>query len=525
MARSLVEMTASREDEENEDNLGKDTIDDTQDSSSTPLDDTAGQKKSNLKPTALIQEEERAQYSVPWSIYGAYALVLPRTSDSLSGSLISSTTRSGSISVYIMRWTLFLMFFFSTMVSVLGTRASKVMFRQAVTRVMHAPISVFDTAPLGRIVSRFSNHVNLFDNRLAKAIKGFLITTNTAIAVFILTVPYFYYFVIALVPFYLLYVGAATYYRASARKVKRYHSTLQSKLVAKFTEGLGGVASVLWTGNSMNAAYYLTFANQRRLTVRLDVLGNALIFVVGILVVTSRFNMNPSISGLVLSYFLSVVQQLQLAIRRSNAQTTLASRSNRKLHGTLLIVKLMRIGRKVVKSSSETPKCDIANTCLLFCEALSMQIKAGERIGIVGHTGAGKSSITNVLFRLVELSSGSITIDGVDISQVGLLDIRSRLTIIPQDPILFRGTIRSNIDPFQQHTDMEIWSGLRQTGLMQLDLADEDESEGHGGRIHLDSIVEESGANFSLGQQQLIALARALVRDLGSSFVTKPPRA
>jgi len=113
----------------------------------------------------------------------------------------------------------------------------------------------------------------------------------------------------------------------------------------------------------------------------------------------------------------------------------------------------------------------------------------------------------------VEISGGSIKIDGIDISKVGLLDLRQRLAIIPQDPTLFRGTIRSNLDPFGEHTDLEMWSALRQADLVDQEVAMDDKS----GRIHLDSIVEEEGLNFSLGQRQMMALARALVR--GSQII------
>lgn len=150
----------------------------------------------------------------------------------------------------------------------------------------------------------------------------------------------------------------------------------------------------------------------------------------------------------------------------------------------------------------------------LVLSGLTMHVKGGERIGIVGRTGAGKSSIMSTLFRLVELSGGSINIDGLDISTIGLHDLRSRLAIIPQDPTLFKGTIRSNLDPFSEHTDLELWSALRQSDLVSEEASLDDKSPG---RIHLDGIVEDEGLNFSLGQRQLMALARALVR--GSQII------
>jgi len=166
---------------------------------------------------------------------------------------------------------------------------------------------------------------------------------------------------------------------------------------------------------------------------------------------------------------------------------------------------------------------------------LDFHIEGGERIGIVGRTGAGKSSIMSALFRLTELSSGQIKIDDVDIRTVGLYDLRSRLAIIPQDPTLFRGTIRSNLDPFSEHTDTELWAALRKADLVGQETFTEEKIEEKvdrpdtartaatstsnvnqapgPSRIHLDSTVEEEGLNFSLGQRQLMALARALVRN------------
>ncbi|POM57857.1 Pdr transporter, partial [Phytophthora palmivora] len=122
-----------------------------------------------------------------------------------------------------------------------------------------------------------------------------------------------------------------------------------------------------------------------------------------------------------------------------------------------------------------------------------------EKIGIVGRTGAGKSSLVVALMRLVELDSGSIVIDGLDISTIGLHELRNKISIIPQDPVLFSGTVRSNVDPFDQYTDDQIWASLRRAHLAHVVTA-------------LDSGVDEKGSNFSVGERQLLCIARALLK-------------
>jgi ATP-binding cassette subfamily C (CFTR/MRP) protein 1 len=328
-----------------------------------------------------------------------------------------------------------------------------------------------------------------------------------------------------------LFVFSASYYRASAREMKRFESVLRSSLFAKFSEGLSGTACIRAYGlqdrfivdirkaiDEMNSAYFLTFSNQRWLSLRLDTIGNMLVFTTGILVVTSRFNVSPSISGLVLSYILSIVQMMQFTVRQL-AEVENGMNATERLHyyGTELEEEAPLHTIEVRKSWPEKGEIIFDDVQMryrdglpLVLQGLTMHVAGGERIGVVGRTGAGKSSIMSTLFRLVELSGGSITVDGVDIGKVGLHDLRSRLAIIPQDPTLFRGTIRSNLDPFNEHTDLELWSALRQSDLVSDEASLDDKSPG---RIHLDGIVEEEGLNFSLGQRQLMALARALVRN------------
>ncbi|KAI4217682.1 MAG: hypothetical protein LQ351_000278 [Letrouitia transgressa] len=511
-------------------------------------------RKVAKKGAALMQQEERAVRSVSWSVYAAY---IRASGTMLNGPLILlllivSQCANIATSLWLSYWTsnkfgfstgayigtyaalgvvqALLMFLFSVALSILGTQSSKVMLHRAMTRVLRAPMSFFDTTPLGRITNRFSKDIDTMDNALTDAIRMFFLTMAMIIAVFALIIVFFHYFAIALGPLFFLFIFSASYYRASAREMKRHEAVLRSHVFSRFGEGVSGTASIRAYGlqdqfiatlrdavDQMNSAYYLTFSNQRWMSVRLDVIGNLLVFTTGILVVTSRFDVNPSIGGLVLSYILSIVQMIQFTVRQL-AEVENAMNATERLH-----YYNTGLDEEPPLHLSEVPadwpqkgqivfnevQMRYRDGLPLVLQGLTMDIAGGERIGIVGRTGAGKSSIMSALFRLVELSGGSISIDGINIATVGLKDLRTRLAIIPQDPTLFRGTVRSNLDPFHEHTDLELWSALRQSDLVDAESNVDDKAHG---RVHLDGVVEEEGLNFSLGQRQLMALARALVR-------------
>jgi ATP-binding cassette, subfamily C (CFTR/MRP), member 1 len=536
-------------------------------------------KKKKKKVKALMQTEERAIASVPWSTYGNYI----RMSGTIFNGplvvflLIIAQGSNIATSLWLAYWTgnkfnlptsvymgiyaalgfiqAALMFSFMVSLSIFGTTASKAMLKQAITRVLRAPMSFFDTTPLGRITNRFSRDVDVMDNNLSDAMRMYFFSVGAIVSTFALIIAFFHYFAIALVPLFAVFLFATGYYRASAREVKRFESVLRSTVFAKFGEGLSGVACIRAYGlkkrfidelkesiDEMNGAYYLTFSNQRWLAVRLDMIGNALVFTTGVLVVTSRFSVPPSIGGLVLSYILAIVQMIQFTVRQlAEVENGMNAVERLQYYGQQLEEEAPLKTIDVRPTWPEKGAIKFQNVEMryrdglpLVLRGLDLDVAGGERIGIVGRTGAGKSSIMSTLFRLVELSGGKISIDDLDISTIGLHDLRSRLAIIPQDPTLFRGTVRSNLDPFNEHTDLALWSALRQADLVSDDppagssgspsndtgsRGNELSSprDGTTGRIHLDSVVEEDGLNFSLGQRQLMALARALVR--GSQII------
>lgn len=408
------------------------------------------------------------------------------------------------------------------------------MLRDSMYRVLRAPMSFFDTTPLGRITNRFSKDIDTMDNTLTDAIRMYFMTLSMIISVFILIIVYFHFFAVALGPLFIFFCFSAAYYRASAREIKRHEAVQRSFVFAKFSEAVAGTASIRAYGlqdqfahqvrdaiDGMNSAYFLTFANQRWLSVRLDMIGNCLVFVTGILVVTNRFSINPSVGGLVLSYILTIVQMIQFTVRQlAEVENNMNSTERIHYYATSLDEEAPLRLKDVRESWPEKGEIEFDQVKMryraglpLVLQGFHLHVAAGERIGIVGRTGAGKSSIMSTLFRMVELTEGQIRIDGINIAEVGLADLRGRLAIIPQDPTLFRGTIRSNLDPFNEHSDLELWSALRQADLVGQDAQMEDKTA----RVHLDSTVEEEGLNFSLGQRQLMALARALVR--GSQII------
>ncbi|KAK8067194.1 ATP-binding cassette transporter protein [Apiospora hydei] len=541
--QKVMETTAVEEKKEDEEAVVEEKTAETKD------------KKKKKRAPGLMQAEERAVASVPWSVYGDYVraagsiLLAPL----VFLTLITSQGANIATSLWLSYWTsdkfgfssgvyigvyaglgtmqALLMFAFSIELTIFGTTASKALLRRAVFRTLRAPMSFFDTTPLGRITNRFSRDVDVMDNNLTDAMRMYFLTLATIISVFALIIAFFYYFVIALVPLAVIFILAASYYRSSAREVKRFESVLRSVVFAKFGEGLSGVSSIRAYGlkdkfvaelrhsiDEMNSAYYLTFSNQRWLSMRLDTIGNLLVFTTGILVVTARFSVNPSIGGLVLSYILSIVQMLQFTVRQlAEVENGMNAVERLQYYGNQLEQEAPEHTVEVRSSWPEKGEIVFDNVEMryradlpLVLKGMNMHVMGGERVGIVGRTGAGKSSIMSTLFRLVELSGGHITIDGLDISTLGLHDLRSRLAIIPQDPTLFRGTVRGNLDPFNEHTDLELWSALRQADLVPHDAQLEDKKDPS--RINLDSVVEEDGLNFSLGQRQLMALARALVR-------------
>ncbi|XP_006459320.1 hypothetical protein AGABI2DRAFT_66472, partial [Agaricus bisporus var. bisporus H97] len=530
--------------------------------------------KRNSSGRALMQTEERSVGSVSGEVYKLYlkaasgGIIVPLLVLGMCLSQVATVLSSywlvwwqemafsrpprfymGIYAVFGVSQT-FTYFFVMCVLALLTFYSSRRLFRTAIDRVLHAPMSFFETTPLGRIMNRFSKDVDNMDNVLADSLRMFLLTMSNIIGAIVLVSIVQPWFLLAVAVILVVYLYAAAFYRASARELK-VHAILRSSLYSHFSESLSGLATIRAYGeverfqaenvkrlDIENRAYWLTVTNQRWLGIRLDFLGALLTFTVGMLSVGTRFTISPSQTGVVLSYILTVQQAFGFLVRQSaEVENNMNS-----------VERIVYYGQKIEQEAAhEAPEAkpqapwpaggrvELKNIFLNYrpglpavLKGISMDVRAGEKIGIIGRTGAGKSSIMTALYRLVELASGSILIDGVDIAKIGLSDLRNALSIIPQDPLLFSGTLRSNLDPFNLHDDATLWDALKRSYLVPSNtetkrdriatpsaISEEGESITHAAvnRFDLDSVIEDEGSNLSIGQRSLVSFARAIVKN------------
>ncbi|KAI1399857.1 P-loop containing nucleoside triphosphate hydrolase protein [Hypoxylon fuscum] len=448
---------------------------------------------------------------------------------------VSNKFSSFSRNTYIAIWVILavmqtiLTLCFSVSVSILGFRASRQLLNRAIAKVVGAPMSFHDTQPLGRIVNLFTQDAEVVDQRLPDSLCAFLFSSTAVFSVCTLQISCFPWFLVALVPLAAGFFYVTAYYKSSAGQLKRHEVLVRGVMFSRFSESVSGMQTIKAYGmetrfvqklrdaiDDMNAATFLVSGAQGWLTIWLDLIAVSIIVTSGLLVVFNRDQANPSISAVVLGSALALRIQTQLVNQqRGELEDSMSSAERLHHYCTALPEELSQLTPVLVPKVPATwpHRGDIRmeNVNMGYrpefprvLKDLSINIQGGEKIGIVGRTGAGKSSVASALFRLAELSGGEIIIDGLDIKQVPLPVLRSRISIIPQDPTMFRGTVRSNLDPFGQHTDTELWDALRQVGMSTSNTLS---------RIHLESDVGEGGANYSQGERQLLSIARALLQN------------
>ncbi|KAL4062863.1 ABC protein [Scleroderma citrinum] len=433
------------------------------------------------------------------------------------------------------------LFFTGASIDFMGYLVSRNLHYESVKRVFYAPMSFFDTTPLGRILGVFGKDVDTMDNQLAFSIRLFGLTMSMCLGSIVIVAILEPYFLVAIVFIVLGYGYFTAFYRASAREVKRLDSMLRSLLYAHFSETLTGLSTIRSYGEMKrfireNKYYidlegrslFIVASNQRWLSFRLDFMGATLVFFVAVLAIVDVSGINPAQIGLVLTYSMMLSQMVGLMTRQSADVENNMNSVERIVQYTRADIVPQEAPHEILdnKPAPEWPHdgaIEFRDVEMSYrpglpniLKGISISIQGGEKIGVVGRTGAGKSSLMLALYRIVELSGGSIILDNIDISKIGLRDLRARISIIPQDPLLFSGTIRSNLDPFNKYDDAKLWDALRRSCLIDVPSAKDEVGEGEArsmNRYTLDSVVESEGANLSVGERSLLSLARALVKD------------
>ncbi|XP_012055355.1 PREDICTED: ATP-binding cassette sub-family C member Sur [Atta cephalotes] len=409
----------------------------------------------------------------------------------------------------------------------LGARARRKLHEEAIIGLLGAPISFFECNLIGKILSRFSADISVIDKKMATAIKrltSFVLLCGSVMIINIIISPWF---LITVIPISCAYYALQKFYKRSARQLQCLDGSTRGPVVAHFSETLSGLPTLrafkqenrfieeMMKHLDINTnAFLILNTSSRWFGIALDYLG-AIIVVVAISTALLSAELYPSrvtprLVGLTINYTL-LVPVLNWMIKFSaEIELYMGSVARICAYKNVQPEKLHENGLRVASDWPNRGEIVFENVFLRYdadrnpvITDLSLKIPAGQKLGICGRTGSGKSSTVMALFQLIEISQGRILLDGIDIRQVPLRILRSRLSTIPQDAIMFSGTIRENLDPFSEHKDQEIWRSLE---LSQI----KDVIASHPEGLNLE--VREGGENFSAGQLQLLCMARAILQ-------------
>ncbi|KAJ7972956.1 ABC transporter C family member 4 [Quillaja saponaria] len=408
----------------------------------------------------------------------------------------------------------------------MGLKTAQVFFKQILHSILHAPMSFFDTTPSGRILSRASTDQTNVDILIPLFVNITLAMYFTVLGIFIITCQNAWPTVFLLIPLVWLNIWYRGYYLTSSRELTRLDSITKAPIIHHFSESISGVMTIrsfrkqetfceenVKRVNGNLRMDFHNYGSNEWLGFRLELLGSFICCFSALFMIMLPSNViKPENVGLSLSYGLSLngvmffavymscfIENKMVSVERIKQFTNIPSESawkikdclpppNWPVHGNVELKDLK------VRYRQNTP---------LVLKGITLSIAGGEKIGVVGRTGGGKSTLIQVFFRLVEPSGGRIIIDGIDISIFGLHDLRSRFGIIPQEPVLFEGTVRSNIDPIGEYTDEEIWKSLERCQLKEVVASKPGK---------LDSLVADNGENWSVGQRQLLCLGRVMLK-------------
>ncbi|XP_042375801.1 ABC transporter C family MRP4-like [Zingiber officinale] len=411
-------------------------------------------------------------------------------------------------------------------VATFGLEAAQKLFVRMLRTIFRAPMSFFDTTPAGRILNRVSVDQSVVDLDIPFRLGGFAATTIQLLGIVGVMSKVTWQVLLLFFPMALACLWMQKYYMASSRELVRIVSIQKSPVIHLFGESIAGAATIRGFNQEKRfmkrnqylldcfaRPFFCSIAAIEWLCLRMELLSTFVFaFCMALLVSFPHGSIDPSMAGLAVTY------GLNLNARLSRWILSFCKLENK-------IISIERINQYCQIPSEAPPivencrppttwpetgnielinlKARYKDTLPLVLHGINCLFPGGNKIGIVGRTGSGKSTLIQTLFRLIEPAEGKIIIDSIDISTIGLHDLRSRLSIIPQDPTLFEGTIRLNLDPLEEHSDQEIWQAL---GKCQLGEVISQKPQ------KLDAPVLENGDNWSVGQRQLVSLGRALLK-------------
>ncbi|KAF5732819.1 Multidrug resistance protein ABC transporter family [Tripterygium wilfordii] len=414
----------------------------------------------------------------------------------------------------------------SSLVAIAGISTAQKLFTNMLQRMLRAPMAFFDSTPTGRILNRSSTDQSVLDLEIARRLSWcdisiiqllgtIAVMSHGAWAVFVIFIP-----VTAICIWY------QQYYTPTARELARLAQIQLAPILHHFSESLSGAATIrafdqedrffnanLCLIDSHSRPWFHNVSAMEWLSFRLNILSNFVFaFSLVVLVSLPEGIINPSIAGLAVTYGINLnVLQASVIWNICNAENKMIS-VERILQYSNIPSEAPQLTeeRRPQTSWPEVGTICFKNLHIRYAEHLPSVLKnisctfpGRKKVGVVGRTGSGKSTLIQAIFRIVEPREGSIIIDDVDICNIGLHDLRSRLSIIPQDPTMFEGTVRGNLDPLMQYSDHEVWETLDKCQLGDLVRAKEEK---------LDTTVIENGENWSVGQRQLFCLGRALLK-------------
>jgi len=407
--------------------------------------------------------------------------------------------------------------------------ASRRIHRDMGRRVLRAPLSWFERTPLGRIQNRFSSDMDTIDVDMMNTLTNFLSRLAAILTITSVILGNMAPLALGMLPVLVIscYVGYT--YQRSARELKRLDSVTRSPIYSHFSETVSGVSTLRAYGaqrrflqesdarvDRNDRVYHHLWSANRWLAVRLQLLGAAVVGMVGVYLLLTLGSVPGQTAGLVLLFSSNFSENMNMLIRmqatlemdvNSIERTAIEYTQNLEQEGA----EIVRACRPPSTRWPEAGELTISHLRLRYpgtdtdtLRDVSFRVPPKTKVGVVGRTGAGKTSLIAALFRLVEPAEGSVlSIDGQDILKMGLEDLRGRLAIVPQESILFKGTVRSNLDPFGEFDDAKLWAALEKAQMK--------------GRVvkSLDDRVSEGGENFSVGERALLCMGRALLRRKG----------